>query len=92
MATQNVNQEAVVLTATRFHTKKYQLQRKNHFEVQFVMTEENDFTIDPDLRFMLVSFPLPKETTELIMFWNFSLIPEIEPTKALAFNFPVKLI
>lgn len=64
MATKNVNQSAVVLTATRFNTKKFQLQRKNHFEVQFVMTEENDFQIDPDLRFMLVSFPLPKETTE----------------------------
>jgi hypothetical protein len=47
------------LTATRFNQREFQLQRKNHFEVQF----HSDF-IDPDLRFMLVSFPLPKETTE----------------------------
>ena len=48
------------LTATRFiYNKQFQLQRKNHFEVQF-----NSKFIDPEFRFMLVSFPLPKETTE----------------------------
>ena len=47
------------LTATQFNTKKFQLQRKNHFEVQF----DNDL-FDNEFRFMLVSFPLPKETTE----------------------------
>ena len=47
------------LTATRFNQREYQLQRKNHFEVFF----GGNF-IDKDLKFMVVSFPLPKETTE----------------------------
>ena len=64
MATNTANQKAVVKTATRFNTKKFQLQRKNHFEVQFIPTEGSGLDIDADLRFMVVSFPLPKETTE----------------------------
>ena len=64
MAVNNVNKSAMVLTATRFNTKQFQLQRKNHFEVQFIKNDETGFTIDDNLRFMLVSFPLPKETTE----------------------------
>lgn len=59
MAETNYTSAGKELTATRFNTKKFQLQRKNHFEVQF----DSDF-IDSELRFMLVSFPLPKETTE----------------------------
>jgi hypothetical protein len=59
MAEKNYSGAGTDLTATRFNTRQFQLQRKNHFEVQF----DSDF-IDPDLRFMLVSFPLPKETTE----------------------------
>lgn len=53
------------LQATRFNFAKYQLQRKNHFQVQFLRSPYDDsLQIDPDLRFMLKSFPLPKETTE----------------------------
>lgn len=48
------------LTATRFNLAEYQLQRKNHFEVQF----SSNSGIDENLKFMVVSFPLPKETTE----------------------------
>lgn len=61
----NASVASMDLTATRFNTKQYQLQRKNHFEVQFGPTMEgaNDI-IDSNLKFMLVSFPLPKETTE----------------------------
>ena len=50
------------LTATRFNTREYQLQRKNHFEVFFGSNE--NVKIDPNLKFMVVNFPLPKETTE----------------------------
>lgn len=50
------------LTATRFNEKKYQLQRKNHFEVFF--GSNDTIKIDPELKFMVVNFPLPKETTE----------------------------
>lgn len=50
------------LTATRFNQRQYQLQRKNHFEVFF--GSNDTVTIDPELKFMVVSFPLPKETTE----------------------------
>lgn len=52
------------LRATRFNTKQFQLQRKNHFEVQFGCNDNQQSFIDKDLKFMLVSFPLPKETTE----------------------------
>ena len=52
------------LTATRFNTKQFQLQRKNHFEIQFGKNSNGTSFIDSDLRFMLASFPLPKETTE----------------------------
>lgn len=52
------------LRATRFNTKQFQLQRKNHFEVQFGKNANGESFIDDNLRFMLVSFPLPKETTE----------------------------
>jgi hypothetical protein len=61
MSTQtNPNVSTMTLTATRFNNREYQLQRKNHFDVTF---QENDF-INSDLKFMLVNFPLPKETTE----------------------------
>lgn len=53
------------LQATRFNFAKYQLQRKNHFQVQFLPSRyDPTLSIDPELRFMLKSFPLPKETTE----------------------------
>ena len=48
------------LTATRFNHKEFQLQRRNHFEVQF----NSGTGLDSDFKFMVVSFPLPKETTE----------------------------
>lgn len=59
MAENNYVDAGMDLTATRFNQREFQLQKKNHFSVQF----ESDF-VDPELRFMLVSFPLPKETTE----------------------------
>lgn len=53
------------LQATRFNFARYQLQRKNHFQVQFLPSRyDPSLVIDPELRFMLKSFPLPKETTE----------------------------
>ena len=53
------------LQATRFNFAKYQLQRKNHFQVQFLPSKyDSTLSIDPELRFMLKNFPLPKETTE----------------------------
>lgn len=64
MPVNNANQKAMVKTATRFNLKEFQLQRKNHYEVQFIPTEGSGLNIDSDLRFMVVSFPLPKETTE----------------------------
>lgn len=48
------------LTATRFNHKEFQLQRKNHFEVQF----NSGTGLDSNFKYMVVSFPLPKETTE----------------------------
>jgi len=59
------------LLATRFNRKEFQLQRKNHFEIYFGSSEasndpdniDNSY-INPNLRFMVVNFPLPKETTE----------------------------
>lgn len=61
MSTQtNPSVQNMRLTATHFNEKEFQLQRKNHFEVSF---KRNEF-IDENLKFMLVSFPLPKETTE----------------------------
>ena len=61
---ENPNDNVKELQATRFNFAKYQLQRKNHFQVQFLESTYSDLKIDPDLRFMLKSFPLPKETTE----------------------------
>lgn len=54
------------LLATRFNTREFQLQRKNHFEIYFGRNENatNPVKIDENLRFMVVNFPLPKETTE----------------------------
>ena len=53
------------LQATRFNFAKFQLQRKNHFQVQFLPSPyDSTLSIDPELRFMLKSFPLPKESTE----------------------------
>lgn len=67
------NKESFELTATRFNTKEYQLQRKNHFDIQFLKTEDNATSIlDDNMRYMVVSFPLPKETTEAtdVSFFN----------------------
>lgn len=58
----NGNSSGIVperLTATFFNEKEYQIQRKNHFEVVF----NGDF-IDSDMKFLVLSFPLPKETTD----------------------------
>ena len=59
------NNKDTELQATRFNFAKYQLQRKNHFQVQFLPSRyDNTLSIDSELRFMLKSFPLPKENTE----------------------------
>lgn len=52
------------LTAVHFNTKEFQLQRKNHFDIQFDSNYAGQTFIDKNLKFMLVSFPLPKESTE----------------------------
>ena len=49
------------LTATFFNKKEFQTQRKNHFEVVF----NGDF-IDSNMKFLVVSFPLPKENSDPI--------------------------
>lgn len=59
------NNKDTELQATRFNFAKYQLQRKNHFQVQFLPSRyDSTLSIDSELRFMLKSFPLPKENTE----------------------------
>ena len=56
------------LQATRFNFAKYQLQRKNHFQVQFLPSRyDPTLSIDPELRFMLKSFPLPKKLLKLMI-------------------------
>ena len=47
------------ITATRFNQRDFQIQRKNHFEIEF----DNTF-IDSNLKFFVSSITLPKETTE----------------------------
>lgn len=67
MSTQRTGQEIaqdMKLTAVHFNTKEFQLQRKNHFDIQFGSNYAGEEFIDKKLKFMLVSFPLPKETTE----------------------------
>lgn len=65
---QTPNYRNMVLTATRFNFAKYQLQGTSQFLVQFVKGDYTDpsLNIDPDLRFMVVDFPLPSESTEQI--------------------------
>ena len=48
------------IDATYFNTSEYQIQGKNHFEVQFDDTIWNN-----DLTLLVKSFPLPKENTEV---------------------------
>lgn len=56
----NVNQaKPEKLTATFFNEKRYQTQRKNHFEVVFE-------DIDSEMKFLVVSFPLPKESSDVM--------------------------
>ena len=58
------------ITATYFNERKYQVQRKNHFSITF----NKDF-IDEGLELLVVSFPLPKETTDTFKanYWNDSV-------------------
>ena len=58
------------ITATHFNERKYQIQRKNHFSIQF-----NSTFIESGLEFLVVSFPLPKETTDYFKanYWNDSV-------------------
>ena len=63
MSTQKNNAD-LKLTAEFFNNKDYQLQRKNHFEISFAENSQGQKFIDEGLKFMLVSFPLPKETTD----------------------------
>ena len=59
------NNRDAELQATRFNFAKVQLQRKNHFQIQFLPSRyDKTLNIDSELRFMVKSFPLPKETTE----------------------------
>ena len=59
------NNRDAELQATRFNFAKFQLQRKNHFQIQFLPSRyDKTLHIDSELRFMVKSFPLPKETTE----------------------------
>lgn len=51
-------------TAAHFNTREYQVQRKNHFEIQFENTAESKVDINSDLTLMVTSFSLPKEETE----------------------------
>lgn len=60
---------ATNILATKFNTSEYQIQGKNHFEVQFKKTKSNTSSSDlmwtEDLTFLVKSFPLPKESTEV---------------------------
>lgn len=51
------------LDATYFNSRDYQLQGKNHFEVQF--TDDKDKQWSEDMTLLVKSFPLPKESTEV---------------------------
>ena len=51
---------AVRIDATYFNQRDFQLQGKNHFEVQFDKSNWNE-----DLTLLVKSFPLPKENTEV---------------------------
>lgn len=53
---------AIKIDATYFNEAEYQLQGKNHFEVQF---EDNDLAWSEQMTLLVKSFPLPKETTEV---------------------------
>ena len=50
------------IQATYFNLSDYQLQGKNHFEVQF---DDSKGTWNKDLTLLVKSFPLPKESTEV---------------------------
>ena len=58
------------ITATYFNKREYQIQRKNHFSIQF-----NEDFVDKGLELLVVSFPLPKETTDTFKanYWNDSV-------------------
>lgn len=51
-------------TGTHFNTREYQIQRKNHFEIQFENTSESIVDLDPDLTYLVSSWTLPKDETE----------------------------
>ena len=63
MSTQKNNAD-LKLPAEFFNNKDYPLQRKHHFEISFAENSQGQKFIDEGLKFMLVSFPLPKETTD----------------------------
>lgn len=50
------------IDATYFNSKEYQLQGKNHFEVQF---KDGNKEWNEQMTLLVKSFPLPKETTEV---------------------------
>lgn len=58
------------IVATYFNRREYQIQRKNHFSIVF----NKDF-VDKGLELLVVSFPLPKETTDTFKanYWNDSV-------------------
>lgn len=58
------------ITATRFNTREFQIQRKNHYEVTF-----DGSYVDPKLSLLVTSFRLPNEQTETFKsnYWNDSV-------------------
>ena len=55
------------ITATRFNQREFQIQRKNHFRVEF-----NSNFVNEGLSFLVTSFALPRETTDTFKanYWN----------------------
>ena len=61
----------VKIEATYFNQREYQLQGKNHFEVQFNVGP-NGGLWDESLTLLVKSFPLPSETTEVTTIDHFN--------------------
>ena len=55
------------IKATYFNEREYQIQGRNHFEIQFDKTIWND-----DLTLLVKSFPLPKESTDVVTIDHFN--------------------
>ena len=66
----------VKLQATYFNQREYQLQGKNHFEVQFGVNkngaDDGKGLWTDDLTLLVKSFPLPSESTEVVPIDHFN--------------------